>query len=647
MNQKFITIPIGMVTVIAIIAAIGPFYAGKTAVILLVLPLFASLAYWKPDLAAFFLFAAVPLFGNHPGGRFMELFPLLSFLWLVAVALRGGLMSSRRFLIVYALYLFLLILPLVLHPALFKAASYYKNGLFHLLNANEHSPLYPFQQTVWLALIPLFAKAAKPHTHYVIAGIAMGFALTVIIGMFEIAFPAFAGVLDRVHIFIDGYVDRSTPHWPVSLVRKTGFLREAPNSLFWNRSWHAVFIIAALPFVSLFAFERLKESRLSRRRIIIAAASILLTLYLLAIGARGALFAWSAFLAVGVVGQILYKWESRLLYFLPHLAIVGALLFQIIVPLFIVFTEPGRTEFRYPQFAAALKIFAMFPFTGGGAESYGYYNNFFLRAAAEAAKHGSSHNQLLQIAVGNGLLGILFYSGLLIAFAGEVRKRMIAAGRDSIPFMLMTAGMTSALVYGSVQEWNYLRPVMLMWTMLLYLPWHYQTENRSPEANRWWVLTPLCILALLFSYRSLPDSEFFQATDQAFTKQIETPTGDNNSDASSKAFTPTAPWLGVEYVDPDRFVIMQGESHILLPSELQIGKITSLREDTEVISVWSRAEKGRYLRIRCHTTSPDLRGDFDARRLCAEITIPESTKFFQSLERPALYRERTKQRGLF
>lgn len=647
MKQKFITIPIGMVTVIAIIAAIGPFYGGKTAVILLVLPLFASLAYWKPDLAAFFLFAAVPLFGNHPGGRFIELFPLLSFLWLVAVALRGGLMSSRRFLVVYALYVLLLILPFVLHPALFKAASYYKNGLFHLLNANEHSPLYPFQQTVWLALIPLFAKAAKPHTHYVIAGIAMGFALTVIIGMFEIAFPAFAGVLDRVHIFVDGYVDRSTPHWPVSLMRKTGFLREAPNSLFWNRSWHAVFIIAALPFVSLFAFERLKESHTVRRRIIIAAASILLTLYLFAVGARGAVLAWSAFLAVGIAGWFLHRLESRLLYLLPHLAIVGALLFQIIVPLVIVFTDLGRTEFRYPQFAAALKIFAMFPFTGGGAESYGYYNNFFLRAAAEAAKHGSSHNQLLQIAVGNGLLGILFYSGLLIAFTGEVRKRMIAAGRDSIPFLLLTAGMTSALVYGSVQEWNYLRPTILMWAVLLNLPWHYQSQLGATEKDRWWLLTPLCILVLVFSYRSLPGFEFSQAADQAITEQAAPPTDDSNSEVSSKAFEPVAPFQGVEYVDPDRFVIMQGESHILLPSELQIGKITSLREDTEVISVWSRAEKGRYLRIRCHTTSPDLRGDFDARRLCAEITIPESTKFFQSLERPALYRERTKQRGLF
>ncbi|WP_143464835.1 O-antigen ligase family protein [Leptonema illini] len=384
-----------------------------------------------------------------------------------------------------------------------------------------------------------------------------------------------------------------------------------------------------------------------RQRFVFIFSSILLTFYLIAVGARGALFSWSAFLFVAGIGWILSRSSSRLIYALPYIAIVGTFLLQLVVPILIVFTEQGRTEFRYPQFAAAFKIFAMFPLTGGGTESYGYYNNFFLRAAAEAVKHGSSHNQLLQIAVGNGLLGILFYFGLLIGFSNEIRKRMIATDLASTPFILITAGMASAIVYGSVQEWNYLRPVMLMWTMLLYLPWHYQTENRSPEANRWWVLTPLCILALLFSYRSLPDSEFFRATDQAFTKQIEAPTGDNNSDVSSKAFTPTAPWLGVEYVDPDRFVIMQGESHILLPSELQIGKITSLREDTEVISVWSRAEKGRYLRIRCHSTSPDLRGDFDARRLCAEITIPESTKFFQSLERPALYRERTKQRGLF
>jgi len=639
---------IGVFVAAIMLAAIMLFYPIKIfALIVTGLIAFSFLAGWLPSLAAFFLFAAIPFFGNHPGGRFMELFPLLSFLWLVAVALRGGLRLSRRFLIVYALYLFFLILPLALHPTLFVAASFYKNGLFHLLNANEHSPLYAFQQTVWLALIPLLAQAARPCTRYVIAGIAMGFALTVAVGVIEILSPAFATMLDRLHIFIDGYVDRTPPHGIGVGSHSFQWVTHSPNSLFWNRSWHSVSIISSLPFVSLFVHERLKKMTLSRQRIIIAAASILMTLYLLAVGARGALFAWSAFLFVLAIGWILNRSHSRLLHVLPHVAIIGAFFLQLVVPILIVFTEQGRTEFRYPQFAAALKIFAMFPFTGGGTESYGYYNNVFLRAAAEAAKHGSSHNQLLQIAVGNGLPGVLFYLGLLIGFANEARKRMIAAGQASIPFVLMTAGMTSALVYGSVQEWNYLRPTILVWTVLLYLPSHNQSQPGSPEANRWWILTPLCIIALIFSYRPDPGLEFFQTPDQAITKQIETRSGDDNSEASSEAFNPLAPYQGVEYVDPDRFVIMQGESHILLPRELQIGIITPLHEDTDVSYEWSPSQKGRYLRIRCHSTSPDLRGDIDARRLCAEITIPESTRFFRSLEDPIQYRERTEHQGLF
>ncbi|KAB2931000.1 MAG: O-antigen ligase family protein [Leptonema illini] len=639
---------IGLFATATVITAIMPFYPVKVfAFIVAGWVAFLLLAWKLPRFATFLLFVAVPFFGNHPGGRFMELFPLLSFLWLAAVTLRGELRMSRRFQLVYAFFLLFLILPLALHPSLFRATSFYKNGLFHLLNANEHSPLYPFQQTIWLAFIPLLVQAAKPYTRYVIVGITVGFALTVFVGMFEILSPTLAAILDRLHVFLDGYVDRTPPHSITAGFHPFSWLTHSPNSFFWNRSWHAVFIIAALPFVSLFAFERLKESHTVRRRIIIVAASILLTLYLFAVGARGALLAWSAFLAVSGIGWILNRSASRLLYALPFIAIVGAFLLQIAVPFFIVFTEQGRTEFRYPQLAAALRIFAMFPLTGGGTESYGYYNNVFLRAAAEAAKHGSSHNQLLQIAAGNGLLGIFFYSGLLFGFANEIRKRTIAAKQDSIPLVLITAGMTSALVYGSVQEWNYLRPTILMWAVLLYLPWHYQAEHRSPEANRWWILTPVCILVLIFTYRSLPGFEFFQTPDRAITEQSETPTGESKSEASSKTFNPVSPWLGVEYVDPDRFVIMQGESHILLPRELQIGKITPLREDSDLIFTWSLSQQGRYLRIRCHSDSANIRGDTDARRLCAEITIPESTKYFQSLEDPILYRERTKQRSLF
>lgn len=360
---------IGLAPLIAafLISIFIPFYSLKLALLLTsVFLTFALLITLNPAASIFLLFAAIPLFGNYPGGRFMELFPLLSLLWTVTVALKGGLMSGRRFLIVYALYVFLLILPLILHPTLFKAASYYKNGLFYLLNANEHSPLYPFQQTVWLSLVPLLVQAARPYARYVIAGITAGFALTVVVGVIEILSPSFALTLDRLHIFLDGYVDRSPPHRIAAGFHPLSWLTHSPNSFFWNRSWHAVFIIASLPFVSLFAFERLKESHIVRRWIIIATASILLTLYLLAIGARGALFAWSAFLTVAGTGWILRRYTSRLLYVLPHLAIVGALLFQIIVPLLIVFTEPGRAEFRYPQFAAAFRIFALFPFTGGG-----------------------------------------------------------------------------------------------------------------------------------------------------------------------------------------------------------------------------------------------------------------------------------------
>jgi hypothetical protein len=674
MNQKFQSSLVGMVAVIAIIAATGPFYAGKTVAILIVVPLFALLTCWNPHLAVFFLFAAIPFFGNHPGGRFMELFPLLSFLWLAVKTSKDGLRVNRKFLIWYGLFLFVLILPLVLNPNLFVAASYYKNGLFHLLNANEHSPLYPFQQTVWLALIPLLVQAARPCMRSVIAGITAGFALTVAAGVIEILSPSFAVTLDRLHIFLDGYVDRNPPHSIAAGFHPFKWLTHSPNSLFWNRSWHAVFIIASLPFVSLFVHERLKKMTQSRKWII-AAGLILLTLYLLAIGARGALFAWSAFLIVMAAGWLLNRLKSRMIYWLPHLAIGAALLFQIVVPLFIVFTDQGRTELRYPQFAAAFLIFAMFPIAGGGTESYGYYNNFFLRAAGEAALHGTSHNQLLQIATGNGLIGVFFYSAMLIGLAGQIRKCMITgnliAEQDKpIPLLLITAGMTSALVYGSVQEWNYLRPTILIWAMVFYLPelissdagwsagalagqgWHVQTQRtearlQHEEKNRWWILIPVVILVLAFSYRSLPGFEFSQDADQAITEQAAPQTDDSNSEDSFKAFEPVAPLQGVEYIDPDRFVILQGESHILLPEKLEVKTITPLKSDVKIALSWSISKEREYLRIRCYSQQGYFQGDIDARRLCAEVVIPQSTNYFRSIPDPVLYLERMKNRGLF
>ncbi len=607
-----------------LILIVIPYYPPKLAFLLAsVLLAFTCAVIWNPSASIFSLMAIAPFFGNHPGGRFMEIYILLCSAWLIGMALRRKLQLPARFPLYYSLYLVLLILPLLLHPAILQAALFYKDGLFYLLNANEHSPLYPLQQTVWLAMIPLLAVTARPYRGHIVFGVSAGLILTLAVGLLEILWPAIPALLDRVHIFVDGYVDRTMPH---SILPVSGRDSYAPNSLFWNRSWHAVYIIASLPFISLFAYDRMKAWPSRKQWASVGFLSLLLTLYLLAVGARGAFVAYLAFLAIAGAGLLLIRFGlHRLVLAFPLLVITGALLLQLIVPLLIVFTEQGKTEYRYPQFAAAFNIFNMFPFFGGGTESYGYYNTVHLRAAAQAAKHGSSHNQLLQIAVGNGLAGVVFYAGLLLAFAAGIRKRMMAAlgqREEMIPLLLITAGMAGCLVYGSVQEWNYLRPVMVMWAVLLFFAW--PETKQSETSQQLWILAPL-LLALSFSFRQPFQS--FLATRQ--------------SDASAtepRPFAPTAPWQGVEYIDPDRFIVLQGDAHILLSPGLQPGEVSSLHGEAMTELRWS---PGGYLRIRCLTSRPYRFGDIDARKLCAEITIPGSSQYFRSLEDPRLYRERT------
>lgn len=638
MSRMSVRIGLVAVFVVALLASVVPYYAGRSAALLSIFPLFAVIAIRKPGLAVFLLFASMPFFGNHPGGRFMEIFPILCIIWLFISAVYHSETIDRRFLFAYVGYASLLILPIILNPDLFRAAHFYKNGLFHLLNSHEHSPLYSLQQIIWLAAVPPIAFTALKHKHEMIRGIAAGFAITVIVGTLDIFIPSFAALLDRIHIAIDGYVNRSRPHGVVVLPQPMMWFSRSPNSLFWNRSWHSVFLVAALPFLHLFLYEALKSKNRRLRHAVLGSVSLFLTLYFLAIGARGGLVAGISYLCIAGTGFFLLTSSRRLtlLPLLPVISIGAALLLQTILPLLFLLTEVGKLEPRLPQFAAAVRIFIMFPFFGGGTESYGYYNNVFLRAASVAARHGTAHNQLLQILSGNGIAGFLFYTGLLGAFAFNIRRRLIDRHSDPVPSILILAGMTSSLVYGSVQEWNYIRPVIILWSVLLL----FVSDRPSHRIPLLPVIIPIILMGLTFSYRPvLSDST-------PVFPHMEFP----EIHQESEPFIPESPWIGVEFIAPDRFVVMQGNAHLRLPLTLRPEKITPLREKTQIRLAWSPGAPGseeRYLRIRCHSTSPDLRGDFDARRLCAEITIPESAKFFQSLERPALYRERTKQRGLF
>lgn len=422
-----------------------------------------------------FILFITPFFGNHPGGKFLEIFDMLLLLW-ISIAFFTIKNFKRLTFISGFEWLFLLsglLSILVNSDLLYDILHSFINTptIFHIFSAGEWNPLYSLKMlfttlfciTSVLILYNIYLEDGIGVIKKIIYVIAVTLFITVLTGMLEAYVPIIKSSLNKCHILIDGYVDL---YQPLPLGVLTYLQRPlSVQSFFWNRGWFATFLIAALPFVHVIVITYLHDSvRLLRYKWFIGALyAFFLFYFFILIGARGALLGFCTSVFVFIFITIAKEhFISKLKFIIPGLLII----ILILTPSLHVYTEQniiydsGRIEY----FNAGIEIFKKNTFLGCGLEGFGIYNGKYLVPAGKGTIAGTAHNQLLQVASGQGLAGVLVYLSMIYYVLFSLIKSIPGKKKYITPLL---SGFIGILVYSSFQEWFYLRSVQLLWWLLI------------------------------------------------------------------------------------------------------------------------------------------------------------------------------------
>ncbi|MEQ8352781.1 MAG: O-antigen ligase family protein [Leptospiraceae bacterium] len=431
-----------------------------------------------------FLTLAGIFFGNHPGGRFVEIycFALIQtpvWIWLHESRIKNSIQAPP------------LGNPIVLAACLLSVISF--SGAYYLVEAFEGYKLLPFHflssrdwlphysvlialltgsisYSVWKGLCHASRLTGQGRRLMVLA-LLIGPALVMAVGLIEAWFPGMAGALDSLHIRLGGYVERSYNHFPI-LMNLSPALTDSPNSLFWNRSWLSVYLVSCLPLVGL-ALALLPNSGIpSNRRVNVCSALMFITIiYLqLLIGSRAGLLATFFFVIIFFLSGV-RPISSRASLGLLLLAL-GIL--SLLLPFAAYFSWPQQIlGVRAELFRSGLELLSVFPVSGGGVESFGFWNDLILRSEGFQRTYSSSHNFLLQIGVGYGIPGIIALGSLYFLTFHRLIETINSQNETNVRIVsarIILAGLASIILYGSFQEWWYIRVVQLNWWIAVLGP---------------------------------------------------------------------------------------------------------------------------------------------------------------------------------
>ena len=422
-----------------------------------------------------FILFITPFFGNHPGGKFIEIFDMLLLLWISLAFFRIKNFKRLTFINGFE-WLFLLsgLLSILFNPEfLYDIVLAFTNTptIFHIFSAGEWNPLYSLKMffttlfcvTSILVLYNIYLEDGIGVIRKIIYVIAVTLFITILTGMLEAYVPIIKSSLDKCHFLIDGYVDRDTPltFGILSHLQKPF----AVQSFFWNRGWYAIFLIAALPFVHFIVIMYLYDSvRLLWHKWFIGALYAFILFHaLILIGARGALLALCiSFIVFILITTAKENILSKLKFIIPGLLVIMIIL----LPLLNVSRELGihADTGRLEYYKTGIEIFKRNIFLGCGIEGYGIYNVKHLVPGGKGTLYGTSHNQLLQVASGQGLAGVLIYLSMIYYVLFSLVKSLPGKKKYITPLL---SGFVGILVYSSFQEWFYLRSVQLLWWLLI------------------------------------------------------------------------------------------------------------------------------------------------------------------------------------
>lgn len=437
--------------------------------IIIVCSFIAIISFKNPVNGFCIILCLSPLFGNHPGGKYLEIFELLMLLWSAIAMYKTSAQSSGFFIkgLEWA-FVFSGLLSLCANPyLLLDIFNYYMNPYF-IMSARESQSLYVLKMliTTFLCICIsciLFRLLKQIGIDLVIKISKIIFFITAVLllsGLIEIAFPAFRETLDKCLIFIDNYIDIIGPHPILPFLTKIMPARSI-QSVFWNRGWFAIYLVATFPFVLLIIHKKIVTVRKSNQIMIFIVLIIASIVYFSLIGARGAFIAvFSCFFSYGFFlffGNLNLRWLKKAIPFVLVLIII-------IIPAMTNLQMFGKEDInRAELFSRGILVGKANLFFGGGIEGYGWHNMAYLPSICGTNIHGSTHNQVLQVFSGQGIFGLIIY--LLVIFFTLRNLLNAIENRQSLAIPVF-AGFIGILIYSSFQEWFYLRPVQLLWWLI-------------------------------------------------------------------------------------------------------------------------------------------------------------------------------------
>ncbi|MCG6168481.1 O-antigen ligase family protein [Leptospira sanjuanensis] len=469
--------------------------------------LFSILDSFVPRIATFVLAASGVFFGNHPGGRFLELQDCLWIVWsLRGIAenrLHGNRILQNEFWkrplgILLLLFFGTAFSSLLANPDLLSDLRFYRKGWFWFLHSTELEPIYPWKLLL-LGILFVFgllsrnqlaagsSDRTKPDSVFLdyAAGISFGILIAVFAGWTEYFFPFAKSTLDGYHRWLDGYKLAALPHSLIPSLERYLPL-SAIQSLYWNRSWFAIHLIASLPFLFYWLFSEATD-RFRKLRV----PFLILLVFVLAvtffwIGARGGVLSFLAFLGMSAFVFAFFRLGNKekivsvFSAFLSFLFVIAGIVF----PFVVIATNAGTGDVeRLSHFLAGTKLFFEKPLFGGGFESFGWYNECCLNQEGRQSPYHTAHNQFLQIFSGIGVFGAAVYAALwgflFYEFLAGKRK-----GRSLAETSLVFGSVFAVFVYSFFQEWFYLRAVYFQWIALFAVFSSSKEEGRESFVER-------------------------------------------------------------------------------------------------------------------------------------------------------------------
>ncbi|PJZ55827.1 O-antigen ligase family protein [Leptospira barantonii] len=459
--------------------------------------LYAWVDVLSPLVGTFLVVASGVFFGNHPGGRFLEIQDCLWIFWCVRGIIENRLHGNsifdegfwkRPIGILLILFWCSGFLSLLANPDLILDLRFYQKGWFWFLHSTELEPNYPWK-LLFLGVLFCYGFIARKNwldekyknseefsafVYIFSGGIVFGAVVSIGFGWAEYFFPFVKNTLNSYHTWLDGYKLVALPHSLIPSLEKY-LPKEAIQSLFWNRSWFAIYLISSLPFFWEFLGNDPKNHNFrifKKEWIWLPLAVSILGITFFWIGARGGVLSFAAFCVITLCVWFYFSFVKnevviRVLSFsFAGLFVVGAILF----PLFVVGTQGGGSgdPERLSHFIAGLKLASEKPLLGGGFESFGWYNECCLNPLKRESAYHTTHNQTVQIFSGLGFLGLVVYSLLWgILLYGLLRFRN--EKKSVLHSSLIVGSVSAVFIYSFFQEWFYLRAVYFQWIVLFLI----------------------------------------------------------------------------------------------------------------------------------------------------------------------------------